>query len=185
MIASNLCNIQSLQLDIWQKSRKRVSLALKPINHSEKLWKYIWKIVAKIDFTLFIIFLKLRDHFKTVIALFWYLTKTQATCVICSKSCRPLRIFIEIHSDDSSVNVCLKNHRFTEFMWLLQSCNLQSPQFNIWQKFRRCFREALNMHWKNNSEKVVLKNDGFIMVIVLLQICDLQSPQFDVRKKSR
>ena len=185
MIASNLCNIQSLQLDIWQKSRERVSLALKPINHSEKLWKYIWKIVAKIDFTLFIIFLKLRDHFKTVIALFWYLPKPQATCVICSKSCRPLRIFIEIHSDDSSVNVCLKNHRLTEFMWLLQSCNLQSPQFNIWQKFRRCFREALNMHWKNNSEKVVLKNDGFIMVIVLLQICDLQSPQFDVRKKSR
>ena len=142
MIASNLCNIQSLQLDIWQKSRKRVSLALRPINHSEKLWTYIWKIVAKIDFTLFIIFLKLRDHFKTVIALFWYLTKTQATCVICSKSCRPLRIFIEIHSDDSSVNVCLKNHRFTEFMWLLQSCNLQSPQFLILTKIQAVFQRS-------------------------------------------
>ena len=55
------CYLQLLQFDIRQKCRYRVSLALKPLNSSEKLWKYILIRVVKIYFVNIISFTKVMQ----------------------------------------------------------------------------------------------------------------------------
>ena len=41
------CDLLLLRFDIQQKWRWRVLCALKPMNHLDKIWKYIWKIPVK------------------------------------------------------------------------------------------------------------------------------------------
>ena len=43
-------DLQLHQFDSWKKCRYTVSKALKPKNHGEKPWKYIWTIALKIYF---------------------------------------------------------------------------------------------------------------------------------------
>ena len=108
----HICNCSRLILD------KNVgNVALKPMNHSKKLWKYIRTTAMKTYFTSFNSFTKVTRFFRNsdlqLHRLDWYSTNTQATCTIGSKARKYLRGALKTCFDKRRETSILKKSEFS------------------------------------------------------------------------